>query len=162
MGPHQGRADGEENLPRPAAHTPPNASQDPISFLGRQSTQLLLIGVVWDTSNVGEKQGKNPPSAPETGPWPRSRRKASAGCLEPDAHAEPRAAAAHTPAVHEISRPFPGRGDVPWLSSYDICGSPCWDEPLEAWHRGRGKTSARQVSWVRVKVQRVRNKINSA
>ena len=26
MGPHQGRAEGEENLPRPAAHTPPHAT----------------------------------------------------------------------------------------------------------------------------------------
>jgi len=27
MGPPQGRAEGVENLPRPAAHTPPHASQ---------------------------------------------------------------------------------------------------------------------------------------
>jgi len=30
MRPHQGRAEGQENLPRPAAHTPPHAPQDPI------------------------------------------------------------------------------------------------------------------------------------
>jgi len=40
MGPPQGRAEVEENLPRPAAHTPPNASQDPIGLLGSQGTLL--------------------------------------------------------------------------------------------------------------------------
>ena len=40
MGPPQGRAGREENLPRPAAHTPPNAPQDPIGFLGSQGTLL--------------------------------------------------------------------------------------------------------------------------
>ena len=34
MGPHQGRVDGEENLPRPAGHTPLDAPQDPIGLLG--------------------------------------------------------------------------------------------------------------------------------
>ena len=38
MGPPQGRAEGEENLPRPAAHTPLNAPQDPIGLLGTQGT----------------------------------------------------------------------------------------------------------------------------
>ena len=40
MRPHQGSVEGKENLPRPAAHTPPNASQDPIGFLGSQGTLL--------------------------------------------------------------------------------------------------------------------------
>ena len=40
MGPHQGSVEGEENLPRPAGHSPPNASQDPVSFLGSQGTLL--------------------------------------------------------------------------------------------------------------------------
>ena len=40
MGPPQGRAEGEENLPRPAAHTPLNAPQDPIGLLGTQGTLL--------------------------------------------------------------------------------------------------------------------------
>jgi len=40
MGPPQGRAEGEENLPCPAAHTPPNAPQDPIGLLGTQGTLL--------------------------------------------------------------------------------------------------------------------------
>jgi len=34
MGPHQGRVEGKENLPRPAGHTPLNAPQDPIGLLG--------------------------------------------------------------------------------------------------------------------------------
>jgi len=40
MGPHQGRAEGKENLPRPAAHTRPDAPQDPIGLLGTQGTLL--------------------------------------------------------------------------------------------------------------------------
>ena len=36
MGPPQGRAEGEENLPRPAAHTPLDAPQNPIGLLGTQ------------------------------------------------------------------------------------------------------------------------------
>ena len=40
MGPHQGSVEGEENLPRPAGHTPLNAPQDPIGFLGNQGTLL--------------------------------------------------------------------------------------------------------------------------
>ena len=40
MGPPQGRAEGEENLPRPAAHTPPHAPQDPIGLLGTEGTLL--------------------------------------------------------------------------------------------------------------------------
>ena len=40
MGPPQGRAEGEENLPHPAAHTPPHAPQDPIGLLGSQGTLL--------------------------------------------------------------------------------------------------------------------------
>jgi len=40
MGPHWGRAEGEQNLLRPSAHTPPNAPQDPVSFLGSQGTLL--------------------------------------------------------------------------------------------------------------------------
>jgi len=40
MGPPQGRAEGEENLPRPAAHTPRDAPQDPIGLLGTQGTLL--------------------------------------------------------------------------------------------------------------------------
>jgi len=55
MGPPQGRAEGKENLPRPAAHTPPNhrmvgvgrdlcgsssPPQDPIGLLGTQGTLL--------------------------------------------------------------------------------------------------------------------------
>ena len=35
MRPHQGRVEGKENLPRPAAHTPLDAPQDPVGFLGR-------------------------------------------------------------------------------------------------------------------------------
>jgi len=34
MGPPQGSAEGEENLPRPAAHTPPHAPQETISTQG--------------------------------------------------------------------------------------------------------------------------------
>ena len=40
MGPHQGRAEGKENLPRPASHTPLDAPQDPIGLLGSQGTLL--------------------------------------------------------------------------------------------------------------------------
>ena len=40
MGPHWGRAEGEENLPRPAAHPPRDAPQDPIGLLGTQGTLL--------------------------------------------------------------------------------------------------------------------------
>jgi len=40
MGPPQGRAEEEENLPRPAAHTPRDAPQDPIGLLGTQGTLL--------------------------------------------------------------------------------------------------------------------------
>jgi len=40
MGPPQGRAEGEENLPRPAAHTPLDAPQDPIGLLATQGTLL--------------------------------------------------------------------------------------------------------------------------
>jgi len=40
MGPHQGRADGEENLPRPAGRALLNAPQDPIGLLGSQGTLL--------------------------------------------------------------------------------------------------------------------------
>jgi len=40
MGPHQGRAEGKENLPRPAGHTPPNAPQVPTGLLDTQSTLL--------------------------------------------------------------------------------------------------------------------------
>ena len=40
MRPHQGSVEGEENLPRPAGHTPPNASQDAIGLLGSRGTLL--------------------------------------------------------------------------------------------------------------------------
>ena len=40
MGPPQGRAEGEENLPCPAGHTPRDAPQDPIGLLGSQGTLL--------------------------------------------------------------------------------------------------------------------------
>ena len=40
MGPHQGRVEGKENFPRPAAHTPFDAPQDPIGLLGTQGTLL--------------------------------------------------------------------------------------------------------------------------
>ena len=40
MGPHHGRAEGKENLPQPAAHTPRDAPQDPIGRLGSQGTLL--------------------------------------------------------------------------------------------------------------------------
>ena len=40
MGPHQGRVEGEENLPRPAGHTLLNAPQDPIGLLESQGTVL--------------------------------------------------------------------------------------------------------------------------
>jgi len=40
MGPHQGRAEGKENLPRPAGHTLLHALQDPIGLLGNQGTLL--------------------------------------------------------------------------------------------------------------------------
>jgi len=40
MGPHQGRAEGEKNLPRPTGHTPLNAPQDPTGLLGNQGTLL--------------------------------------------------------------------------------------------------------------------------
>jgi len=39
MGPPQGRAEGEENLPGPAAHTPPNASQE-----GRPCRRVEKLG----------------------------------------------------------------------------------------------------------------------
>ena len=35
-----GSVEGKENLPRPAGHTPPNAPEDPISFLGSQGTLM--------------------------------------------------------------------------------------------------------------------------
>jgi len=38
MGPHQGRAEGKQNLPQPAGHTPLNAPQDSIGLLGNQGT----------------------------------------------------------------------------------------------------------------------------
>jgi len=40
MGPHQGSVEGEENLPQPAGHTPPNAPQETIGLLGSQGTLL--------------------------------------------------------------------------------------------------------------------------
>ena len=40
MRPHLGRVEGKENLPRPAGHTPPNASQDPIGLFDSQGTLL--------------------------------------------------------------------------------------------------------------------------
>jgi len=43
MGPHQGTVEGEENLPRPAGHTPLNVPQDLIGLLGNQGT-LLAYG----------------------------------------------------------------------------------------------------------------------
>ena len=43
MGPHQGRVEGKENLPRPAGHTPLYAPQDPIGLLGSQGTLLLTV-----------------------------------------------------------------------------------------------------------------------
>ena len=43
MGPHQGRVEGEENLPQPAGHTPLNSPQDPIGIPGNQGT-LLAYG----------------------------------------------------------------------------------------------------------------------
>ena len=43
MGPHQGKVEGKENLPRPAGHTPLDAPQDPMSFLGSQGTLLAQL-----------------------------------------------------------------------------------------------------------------------
>jgi len=44
MGSHQGSVEGKENLSQPAGHTPPNASQDPISFLlPCNPADLLLV-----------------------------------------------------------------------------------------------------------------------
>jgi len=40
MGPHQGKAEGKEKLPRPAAHTPLDAPQDPTGLLGTQGMLL--------------------------------------------------------------------------------------------------------------------------
>ena len=40
MGPHWGRVEGKENLPRPAGHTPLDAPQDSINLLGSQGTLL--------------------------------------------------------------------------------------------------------------------------
>jgi len=40
MGPPQGRVEGQENLPRPAGHTPLDAPQDPIGLLGTEGTLL--------------------------------------------------------------------------------------------------------------------------
>ena len=45
MGPHQGRVEGEENLPQPAGHIPLDAAQDAIGLLGSQGT--LLAHAVW-------------------------------------------------------------------------------------------------------------------
>jgi len=42
MGPHQGRVEEEENLPRPAAHTPLDAPQDPVGLLGSQGTLVKV------------------------------------------------------------------------------------------------------------------------
>ena len=63
MGPTQGRAEGEENLPRPAAHTPLDAAQDPIGVLGTQGT-LLAQGTLL-TQNIRAKQ---PPNTDPTAP----------------------------------------------------------------------------------------------
>jgi len=38
MGPHYGRAEGEENLPPAAGHTPLNAPQETIGLFGNQGT----------------------------------------------------------------------------------------------------------------------------
>ncbi|PKU47400.1 hypothetical protein llap_2302 [Limosa lapponica baueri] len=38
MGPHQGRVEGENNLPRPVGHTLPDAPQDTIGLLGHKGT----------------------------------------------------------------------------------------------------------------------------
>jgi len=43
MGSHQGRVEGEENLPRPTAHTPLDAPQDPTGLLVNQGTLLSLF-----------------------------------------------------------------------------------------------------------------------
>jgi len=40
MRPHQGSVEGKENLPRPAGHTPLDASQNAIGLLGSQGTLL--------------------------------------------------------------------------------------------------------------------------
>jgi len=40
MGSHQGRVEGEKNLPRPAGHTLLNAPQETIGLLGNQGTLL--------------------------------------------------------------------------------------------------------------------------
>jgi len=40
MRPHQGRVEGEENLPRPAGHTPLDAPQETTGLLGNQDTLL--------------------------------------------------------------------------------------------------------------------------
>jgi len=53
MGPPQGRVEGEENLPRPAAHTPPHAPQDPTALLGTQGTLLAhLTAAIPDGSSA--------------------------------------------------------------------------------------------------------------
>ncbi|PKU40437.1 sterol regulatory element-binding protein cleavage-activating hypothetical protein [Limosa lapponica baueri] len=40
MGPHQGRAEGQDDLPPPAGHTLPDAPQDAIGLLGHKGTLL--------------------------------------------------------------------------------------------------------------------------
>jgi len=88
MGPPQGRAEEEENLPRPAAHTPPHAPQDPTGLLGTQGTLLahgqqqhprnVPPGVAWpgwtqpkwpSASKVPMGDTRRPPATP-WGHWP--------------------------------------------------------------------------------------------
>jgi len=58
MGPPQGRAEGQETLPRPAAHTLLNAPQDPTGLLGSQGTllahgQLVIVCGDLEKRNCG-------------------------------------------------------------------------------------------------------------
>jgi len=78
MGPPQGRAEGKENLPRPAAHAPPNAPQDPIGLLGTQGT-LLAHGhpvVPQDTRSLSAELHSSRSAPACTGAW---------GCSSPGA-----------------------------------------------------------------------------
>jgi len=60
MGPSQGSVEGQENLPHPAAHTPPHAPQDPIGLLGSQGTLLahgqLVIHQHSQSLSTGQSQ----------------------------------------------------------------------------------------------------------
>jgi len=75
MGPQWGRAEGEETLPRPAAHTPLNASQETTGLLGSQGTLLAHNFSLPQLRTPGSPQARvSAPRAPKLWLQARCRR----------------------------------------------------------------------------------------